>query len=392
MNKGLYREFSESELTGDQRDAIECIINFLRNSSKQCLKIGGLAGTGKTSVISHLNDILPSKANIRRRIAYCAFTGKAASVMRSKGMEAGTIHSLIYHSRVDVDDKEKKMVYDFSLKDRKEMECDVIVVDEASTVSDVLYRDIMSLGKKVIFVGDYGQLPPIGNDINLMSEEGLDCKLTKIHRQAEKSNIIRMSMAVRSGDQIAFHDGADTVKKKWSGGADFEELLHYNQILCGYNNTRMFLNSEIRKAYGFKTEFPERRDKMMFLRNDRGTGTFNGEQFVVLNSRRSGDDFIVDYVDIDNKDAGRQNVRILGKSLNAVAGQQSVQITRNDLQRCPQMATYAYAISVHKSQGSQWDNVALWDDSFGLKDAEYRRRFLYTAITRASEKFTWIVP
>ena len=509
------RNVDVGSFTDDQKEMVDVILDFLRDSSRKELRIGGVAGTGKTSVISLIPEFA-GKAGLRPDLAYCAFTGKAANVMRSKGMPATTIHSLIYHASVKVNEETQKVEYEFGLKDSREVGGDVIVVDEASTVSQQLYQDLMKMGRKVVFVGDYGQLPPIGTDVNLMQEDLLDFKLTKVHRQAEKSDIIRLSMAVRNGDQVAFHSGPETAKVH-AGDVGVEDLLRYGQVLCGYNSTRMWLNSEMRKAYGFKSEAPERKDKMTFLRNDaRRTGTFNGQQVLVLSCRRSGPDFVIEYVDIDDKDAGKKQIRILGKALNAEAGMGSVNVTRDDIRRCPQSATFAYAITTHKcvtgdtvvrteehgamrladyagekvfdgvryvrpsgffryescpclkmtteggrtltatldhrqptcrgtvrfadlapgmvlitesgydpvasvedaglndvfcleipgshtfmqngilsgnSQGSEWPTVALWDaPSSFTAEADVRRRFLYTAITRASKYFLWIAP
>lgn len=384
------RNVDISSFTDDQREMVDVVIGFLRDSGRRELRIGGVAGCGKTSVISLLEEFA-GRANLRPDVAYCAFTGKAANVMRSKGMDAVTIHSLIYRANVQVNEETHRVEYEFRRKDRKELDCSVIVVDEASTVSQQLYQDLMAMGRKVIFVGDYGQLPPIGNDVNLMQEESLDFKLTHVHRQAEKSDIIRLSMAIRNGDSIAFHRGPETSKVR-AGEVSVEDLLHYNQVLCGYNSTRLRLNHDIREAYGLSAGSPQRKDKMIFLRNSKKTGTWNGQQVLVLSCRRAGPDFMIEYVDLDDRDAGKKKMRILGKAVDAVAGMDSVQVTRDDLKRTDQSATYAYAITVHKSQGSEWPKVCLYDDNFGLSSADFRRRYLYTAVTRASSYVTIVAP
>ena len=152
-------------LSEEQKHVIREIMGFKKNE----LRIGGLAGTGKSTVIKHLAELLP-------RFAVCAYTGKAASVLRKKGIDrAQTIHSLIYKAYTD----EKNQVR-FSLS--PSLDCEWIIVDEASMVSEAIYRDLKWFGKPMVFVGDHGQLEPIGDKFNLMDDP--DLRLETIHRNA----------------------------------------------------------------------------------------------------------------------------------------------------------------------------------------------------------------
>ena len=140
------------KLTEEQKSIIRNILKF----DKKIYKIGGYAGTGKSTLIRHLIYALPN-------FAVCAFTGKAASVLRKREIEnAQTIHSLIYKAHKD----EKNNVY-FTLA--SSIDCDGIIVDEASMVSEEIYKDLIYFNKPVIFVGDHGQLEPVGDNNNRLS-------------------------------------------------------------------------------------------------------------------------------------------------------------------------------------------------------------------------------
>src|SRR5262249_11808404 len=152
--------------------------------------LGGYAGTGKSTLVRVLKDELSS-------FAVCAYTGKAANVLRKKGLPAKTIHSLIYRPRVREWEDENGKLQIETLWDRKparDVECDGFIVDEASMVDEGIYNTLRSYKKPIIFVGDHGQLEPVnGNGFNLMGSP--DITLRQVHRNAgeiaEFANFIR---------------------------------------------------------------------------------------------------------------------------------------------------------------------------------------------------------
>jgi hypothetical protein len=116
----------------------------------QLQTLGGYAGTGKTTVLLALADALPD-------FAVVAFTGRAASVLRQRGVDwAATIHSTIYRPTV-LDDGSVR----FRLKPRGDVNCRGFLVDEASMVGSQLQRDLASFGLPIVYFGDHGQLPPV---------------------------------------------------------------------------------------------------------------------------------------------------------------------------------------------------------------------------------------
>jgi len=168
------------DLSPDQARALEEIERW-RTSSTKRLTLGGYAGTGKTTLIRELIN--------QHDASVCAFTGKAAFVLQSKGVEATTMHRLLYRPvRVGGEVRFVKV---------QDLPTELVIVDEASMVDKVLMRDLESFPVKVLYVGDHGQLEPVGDDPGLMRDP--DIRLEQIHRQASGSPIIQFAHHVREG-------------------------------------------------------------------------------------------------------------------------------------------------------------------------------------------------
>jgi exodeoxyribonuclease-5 len=180
---------SQVTLSDEQANAVEWLCSFPRPVQT----LGGYAGTGKTTVIRTLTDHLPS-------FAVCAYTGKAANVLRRKGVAgASTIHILIFSPREEEWRDERgrihvKMVFD--LKEPSEVDATGFIVDEASMVNRELHDALLTFDRPIIYVGDHGQLPPVGGaDFNLMSNP--DVTLEEVHRNA--GEIARFAEFIRKG-------------------------------------------------------------------------------------------------------------------------------------------------------------------------------------------------
>jgi len=250
------------QLTNEQNHAIEEILKF----KKDMVTLGGYAGTGKTTLISHLAQILPT-------FAVCAFTGKAANVLRRKGIaHASTIHSLIYTPYQDINGN----VY-FSLAEF--LDCEGIIVDEASMVSQEIHDDLLYFGKPVIFVGDHGQLEPVGDKFNLMEKP--DYILETIHRNA--GEIAHFAEFIRKGYRPAAWEHQSLGNKvEFIHPRSYKKAIHeVDQVICAFNKTRVEINIEARKQLGRKGIQPVANDRIMCLRNNSRVGLFNGMQGVV---------------------------------------------------------------------------------------------------------------
>jgi exodeoxyribonuclease-5 len=213
------KQLTREDLSPDQREVYEAIIRWCHGSlgerygNSMLLTIGGFAGVGKSSLLGVF------AAETKLRVAYCAFTGRAASVLQRKLRAAGcnaavtTIHRLIYLPVIDSKTEEV-----LGWKKRQHLDgIDLIVIDEASMVSGKMLDDLKIYGKPILAVGDHGQLPPVMDSGDLMKNP--DLRLEKIHRQAESSPIIQFSKVVREtgcldrrladGDKIRFASRRD---------------------------------------------------------------------------------------------------------------------------------------------------------------------------------------
>ena len=404
-------ELTKDDLTEEQSGAVEAVCDWMRSSGNRGhFKLGGLAGTGKTSILPFVRSAL---GLVEETVAFAAYTGKAARVMKKKGtMRVSTVHSLIYHPEEVTLPSGKKGV-DFVRKMALELPTTLIVVDESSMIGEALHVDLMSFGIPVLYVGDYGQLPEIGGNFDLMKEEGLDHKLSKIHRQAEGNPIIRVALDVREGYRPDDRSDDGRYARMRMGDVGDSTLANADQIITGKNDSRRELNPRIRALKGMAGELPVRGDRLILLRNNRELGVTNGQQVYVTADAEPLDLLTLavscvddwaweSYVDLERQ-LGAENVDIAGllavdvpegiEVMHLPVSSRSFAVVEFEETQYELLdrvsADYAYAVTVHKSQGSEWDKVLLWDDGFGRWDDEMRRRWLYTAITRASERLIW---
>jgi len=414
---------SDISLTIDQKKAFENICDWYNSSQrKPYFKLGGLAGTGKTTLLNYAKEKL--KLNDAK---FAAYTGKAASIMRRKGIaNASTIHSMIYHP-VMVDNK----IVKFEKKPIQEVQCSLIVVDEASMVDSTILRDLLSYEIPIIFCGDYGQLPPVKNDlpVNLMDEDSLDAKLETICRQDEDSNIIRLSRRVRDGYKIPYCNFEDFVKLDYRD-FDIDTLCDFDQIICGFNVTKDYLNYNYRKLFVLDRDedsfLPKVGEKIIITDNNSRFGVFNGQQVYVQDIKEDPKNeykenilrsqfisFCNDYekelyekkkivVEEAKKKASENKNDNSYIPLNDLINEYqrsaeffefpftkegSVQDLNVHQRKDAVISDFAYVITCHKSQGSEWDNVLVIDEWF---KKESRIQWLYTALTRASKKLTLV--
>ena len=341
------------KLTAEQKHVLREVSRLTRSE----ITIGGRAGTGKTTLIRHLVSVL-------RGFAVCAYTGKAANVLKGKGVDARTIHSIIYRAYTD----EEKKVY-FSLA--HDLECEGLIVDEASMVSRALYEDLKSFGKPIIFVGDHGQLEPVGDDFNLMRDP--DYRLETIHRNA--GEIAHFADYIRQGyrpSSWGVRNGPSEKIKFLPRGKHVEVALEADQSICAFNKTRAEVNQLVRKATG-RGVGPEAGDRVMCLRNDSRAGLFNGMQGFI-ESLPCRDTMVF------RSDGGACEVQFDPE----VFGQ--VKYDFDHGRDSPMPFDYAYAATGHKCQGSEWDRVLVLEQKCDLWD---HRRWAYTAASRAKEKLFW---
>lgn len=371
------------QLSPQQDDALQAVSRWLKAGRPQIFRLFGYAGTGKTTLARHF------ASHVEGQVQFAAFTGKAAQVMRSKGAtNARTIHSLIYRPRgeeavADEVTGKTSMSPTFSLNRQSPVSrAKLVIIDECSMVDEQLGRDLQSFGTPILVLGDPGQLPPISGG-GYFTEQEPDFLLTEIHRQARDNPIIRLALDVREGRDFMKGDYG-TAQVIGREDVTQELVLSADQVLIGTNRTRRRYNQRLRELKGFTTAFPAAGDKLVCLRNDPNKGLLNGSLWKVMTSSREtvkpGINLLVSPEE-DDPDRGVAKIKLL----KTVFEDPEADIPWQSRKRYDEF-DFGYALTVHKAQGSQWNNVVLFDESWAFK--ETRQRWLYTAITRAAERLT----
>jgi exodeoxyribonuclease V len=339
-------------------------------------RLFGFAGTGKTTLARHLAE------GVDGEVLFAAFTGKAACVMRSKGCHgASTIHRLIYKPQ---EPNEENPTFELWSK-APASHAKLIIIDECSMVDAELAGDLMSFKVPLLVLGDPAQLPPIQGG-GFFTDAQPDAMLTEVHRQAQDNPIVRLSMDIRAGKPLERGRYGET---QVVGRADLDpkRVIGADQVLVGRNLTRRAYNMRLRERRGFAGELPVTGDKLVCLRNNRRKGLFNGGLWVVkerpkarrkiLRMRLKPDEDLGD---------GDEMVKVAVRPECFTGGIEELDWR----ERKPfDEFDFGYVLTVHKAQGSQWDEVVLFDESAAFR--EHRGRWLYTGVTRAARRLTVVV-
>ena len=391
------------ELTEDQKKGLKIILDRYKLGYKY-VTICGYAGTGKSTLIKFAIEALGVPKN---KIAYATFTGKAAEVLRKKGNEgACTLHKLLY-------DHFPKPGGGFIRKPKTSIGYKIVVVDEISMAPKSMIEMLLKHDCFCIFVGDNFQLPMIDKNEGHDYLENRHIFLSQVMRQAAESEIIQISMKIRNGESIDFMKGKEVIiipKSELVEG----HLTWADQILCGTNATRENINRQMREIYGF-SGLPQDGEKMICLRNywddcaDNGDALVNGTTGILRNPFETFR-MIPNYIPIDNHrmDVVQGDfVTSDGSTFNSVEMDKKLLI---DGVKCitdgkilfrlgklknkigdivPREFAFGYAITTHKAQGSEWDKVLVIEEKFPFSKEEHAR-WLYTAVTRASEKLVLV--
>lgn len=503
-------EVTVDELSADQREAFNAIIGWIVDpTGHELLTLGGYAGTGKSTLVS----LVAAQVDLP---AFCAYTGKASSILRRNlakaGIETtgaqrrgpsgevslderpfcGTIHSLIY---MPCDCMEPKTVVthkpcptcgvemlvdgifaegngekpvcsaghaisnekfnslkpktsfvratkgpdgvcticrgkDWLRREALDRNYSLIIVDEASMVDDTMLRDLRSYNVPILAVGDHGQLPPVGGNGSLMKNP--DLRLEQIHRQAEKSPIITLSRFVReegrlpervsdSDDSVALNRlrFVESLLEERYGDASPERLLEMG-LACYTNRRRLGLNIAVRRARGVARsgrELPREGEHVVCLRNMKGKKGFppvyNGMRGVMRNDAapKKIRDPHGTIQDAAGETFSESSLHLVGaiefpedgieareyEMLRAQFGREKTFQTPEDLERevgissfgmAGALFDFGYAMTVHKMQGSQFDDLVVCAERPGPVGDDDWRRWLYTATTRAAKRLT----
>lgn len=373
--------------------------------SNVCVITGG-PGTGKTTVI---NGIIRLCRKRGLKVACAAPTGKASKRMsEATGMEAKTIHKLL-----EMKYDEENKIMSFSRNEDKPLDEDVLIIDESSMVDILLFNSLMRavpLSMKVIMVGDVDQLPSVGcgNVLNdVISSDVVPVEtLSIIHRQTEGSDIIKNAHKIntghtpelinkRTGDFFFINtDGMepeavrDLIVRYVSEGlprcyhVSPDEIQVLAPMKKGHTGVYELNNFIQEKVNPYKKNKPSimtngnifrEGDKVMCTSNDYSNNVFNGDVGIIKTIKAKIDDFDDDADDKKKEtyfsvDFGDREVFFPLKSIDNF--------------------TLSYAMTIHKSQGSEYDIVVM-----PLLNQNYvmlQRNLLYTGLTRAKKVFVLV--
>jgi exodeoxyribonuclease-5 len=397
-----------------QDAALLAVDQFLRDPDQQVFRLFGYAGTGKTTLAKYFCEGVDD-------VVFGAYTGKAAHVLRQKGCPgAMTIHSMIYHSkekgqarlkeleamlatllielreagqlpegnrrvgdlRTMIETERKNLSRPtFTLnEDSVVRDVSLVVIDECSMVDGRMGEDLLSFGTKVLVLGDPAQLPPVGGGGFFTEDCRPDVMLTEIHRQAAESPIIAMATKVRQGERLQHGDYGNCKVVAKIGP---EQALAADQLLVGRNKTRHSSNARMRSLLGrAHSMYPVIDDKLVCLRNNHDKGLLNGAVWHVDDVGAIQDERVyMTLVSDEERDVpGAIPLEVEAHTHHFEGKDEALPWWER---KAAEEFDYGYAMTVHKSQGSQWDSVILFDEAYCFRSD--RDRWLYTGITRAAE-------
>jgi len=381
-------------------------------SSEQVFYLAGPAGSGKSTLA---NDAVQ---NLFASVLFCAYTGKAALVMRKKGCaNATTFHKLVYVSKprsqeevLNFQRQIRQAKQDLKLTDEqvpfhpitkpiwKSLElalekskqprfilnedspikdADCVVVDECSMISDRAAEDIRKFNKKILVLGDPYQLPPVKGEGAFTSKKP-DFLLTEIHRQARDNPIIDMATRIRNGEHLPFGKYGDSAVVRVNDLSP-EEWASADQIICARNKTRVAINKRIRALRGATTAYPDVNDRIMIYRNNHELGILNGQVWKCLGSG----DVVNGEISLTLSDYDDPTETVTANFYaDAFNTERPSEVAPWEVDGA-ELADYGYCVTGHKVQGSQYDKVVVFDQS---QMTNSPRQWLYTVATRAAQQ------
>ena len=355
--------------------------------------------THNTTLVKHIIAAL----NVDEEdVVYCAYTGKACTVLQSKGnRNVSTLHRLLWEWRPMSNGK--------FFRKRKEIVEKIVVVDEVSMVNREIITELLSRKDiYILFLGDPGQLPPIDKDSAHDLLDKPHIFLDEVMRQAAESEIIRLTMDIRAGKPLQLYKGKEVMVLNKSA-LNTGMLTWADQVLCATNQTRAQLNKQMRELAG-RGEMPENGDKVICIQNHwhelsenenplvNGTIGFLDNIYDTWVQYPSfydnlkvdvlGCNLITETNDKFSLDIDKQML-ITEQPTYPNNLKYKISKNKNFADTIPYEFLYGYAITCHKAQGSEWGKFLVLEEKFPFNRDEHIR-WLYTAATRASEKLVII--
>lgn len=397
--------------------------------------LAGFAGTGKTTIAENILNYAKHKGI---NTIVLAPTNKACNVLRTKlkNIEVNTLHSMLYGTPDDTFGQE----WTLSAKIAKSL----ILVDESSMVSTDLYNDIKEAaeyGNIIIFMGDSFQLEPVGKNPELF--ERINYELTEVKRQVNDSPILKIATVIRTMRNIFVYedDESDTYCLYDTKNALIREYIKYVRdnkdaiFIVDTNKERTAINNKVREHLAYD-DIIVNNERLISIANS--SIYANGETFTINNiievkkldfeipqfkgslkvkgafvkAIDANDNtnvylLVVDYdqptlyhqtitkmLEEDKEDkyqfrkifgqlALRPNKKNDDYGLNSLLNSAHNKNKPAQFSKSITIVTYGYAISAHKSQGSQWEHIFI--NQVWAKPTWSIERWFYTALTRSSK-------
>ena len=393
------------ELNDKQKQGLDIAIDRYKRKERYTV-ISGYAGTGKSTLVKFIVAALPN-IDPDEDVIYTSFTGKATQVLQKKGNKnVSTLHKLLFESIPKPDGT-------FFRKPVEFIPYKIVIVDECSMVPKELLQRLIKYNVHIICLGDPGQLPPINKNEDNHLLDHPHIFLDEIMRQEAESEIINLTMDIRAGKPLTCYQGKEVQvlnKDELTTGM----LLWADQIICAKNETRIALNNQMRDLLG-RSGGPQDGDKVICLKNNWDIYSVNDNPLVngtigylkdsfstYINLPRQItsdgqpkklDILTANFISDTEEDYGILNMdkQLITTGVPGLDWKTSYKMGRNwrFQDKIPDQFTYGYAITCHKSQGSEWDNVLVIEEGFPFEKEEHKQ-WLYTAATRAAKKLVII--
>ena len=353
---------AKTKLSDEQKNAVVGVL------SKKISILTGGPGTGKTTTI---NEVCNCLDKMNKKYLLCAPTGRAAKRMQESTMrEAKTIHRLLEYKMMG-------NVGYFAKNERYQLFADYIIVDESSMIDVYLFNSLLKATKtntSLIFVGDIDQLPSVSMGsilIDMKDSKKIPVfELTEVFRQSKESTIVRNAYHIKNNEPLEVAE--DFKFKNITSYEDVKKYFENNpltQILCpmrvGDIGTKKIneLIQSIKKYKNSKNIYHngfiyKEDDKVIQISNDYNKNVYNGEIGIIKEINNDG--LIVYYPN------------------NEVS---EISYNFNELYKIEP----AYAVTIHKSQGSETDNLVVIIDG---NEEFLSKELIYTAVTRAKKNIT----
>ena len=437
VNKSMFIDRPDvSMLTEEQLEIFNVITNLPLKTFSQSL-LTGYGGTGKTFLTTKIiEEIISKRGNVK--IAITAPTNKAVKVLKNLSLiselhprvDFNTLHSLLKLKLVITEDGREEFKADVMFDDTEEY--DIVIVDEVSMLDNSLYLKLLDKAKRhkivLLFIGDRGQIPPVNGGESVLFKLDLEnnFNLTKIIRQSNGNPIIGLAQKIRNNEKYATenvineqNNGVMYLKintempllEIYFNSVNFEKDPNFVKVL-GYTNKCVdYYNDRIREIiYGKNCGKLCVGEKMVcnkpILEKNRVILNNNDEfEVVSFELKRENTGYKFHYYNIEIlSDEKTYTIKVLAeqsKALHTEAVEKLKEAAKSTYVMNRKAAwvkyyklldkyadvKYNYALTVHKSQGSTFDNaIVIKCDINRVFNYVERNKLLYTAVTRAKNR------